>query len=64
MWEGDKRHAAMRISIVKIMLRLRHRNNAVPEMFRFGKIYQKGFTTTIKTMMIINRAGASFMIRQ
>jgi hypothetical protein len=42
----------------------RRLNSALPEFQPFGKIYQNGFRTTIKTMTIINTAGASFMIRQ
>jgi len=48
MCEGDIGHAAMRRSTLpEVMLRLRHRKTAVPEMLCFGKIYQKGFNTTI-----------------
>lgn len=65
MYEGDGEHAAMRRSTVwKVMLRLRHRKTAVPEMRGLGKIYQNGFNTTIRTMTIISSAGTSFIIRQ
>ena len=48
----------------KVVLRLEHCKSAVPESSGFGKIYQKGLSTTISTIRIIKSAGTSFMIRQ
>jgi hypothetical protein len=48
----------------ELVLRLRHRKSGLPEMRGLGKIYQKGFNTTINTMTISSSAGSSFMMRQ